>query len=103
MNTPDLKLLPAYACLSMCARAVVKQTGKDSSKRTSKKDRKEQRGEFRAVEDLIFKGEGPNESMRMQGAMLELSTYKDLAVVDALKAVLGSGFHSSLRLYPVVK
>ena len=77
---------------------------KESSKRISKKDRKEQRGEFRAIEDWLLKGEALSEApQRMQGAVLEVTSFKDLRTVDALRCVLGTGFHSSLRMYPVVK
>lgn len=51
----------------------------------------------------MLKGEAPEESMRMQGAVLDVSTFKDMRVVEALKEVLGTGFHSSLRMFPVVK
>mmetsp|Transcript_31410 Transcript_31410/g.52505 ORF Transcript_31410/g.52505 Transcript_31410/m.52505 type:complete len:137 (+) Transcript_31410:23-433(+) len=76
---------------------------KDSSKRISKKDRKEQRAEFRDIEDWLVKGEAPADSIRMQGAVLEISSFADMRLVCALKDVFGSGFHSSLRLYPVVR
>jgi hypothetical protein len=83
--------------------SAIREIAKDSSKRISKKDRKEQRSEFRAIEDCICKNEAPEESLRMQGAVLEVAAFKDLHVVDALKGALGTGFHSSLRLYGVVK
>ena len=50
-----------------------------------------------------LKGEAPEESMRMQGAVLELNSFKELHIVETLRTVLGTGFHSALRLYPVVK
>uniref|UniRef100_A0A7S3M9H0 Interferon-related developmental regulator N-terminal domain-containing protein n=1 Tax=Spumella elongata TaxID=89044 RepID=A0A7S3M9H0_9STRA len=81
----------------------IKQISKDSSKRISKKDRKEQRAEFRVIEDFVLKGEPPEESLRMQGAVLELNSFKELHIVETLRTVLGTGFHSALRLYPVVK
>ena len=81
----------------------IKQISKDSSKRISKKDRKEQRAEFRSIEDYVLKGLSPEESLRMQGAVLELTSFKDLRVAEALREVLGTGFHSSLRMYPVIK
>lgn len=98
----SLDRIHRFSVLPTVCNLVIKQTGNNSSKRTHKKDRKEQRSEFRLVEDLIFRGEGPEESLRMQGAVLEVTTFRELAVVEALKATLGSGFHSSLRLYPVV-
>ena len=39
----------------------------------------------------------------MQGAVLDLTSFKELHVAETLRAVLGTGFHSALRLYPVVK
>ncbi len=83
--------------------AAIKKNSKECSKSISKKDRKEQRAEFRVIGDWVLKGEPPEESMRMQGATLEVDTFKELHVVEALKLVLGTGFHSSLRMFPVVK
>lgn len=39
----------------------------------------------------------------MQGAVLELSSFRELHIAETLRGVLGTGFHSALRLYPVVK
>lgn len=83
--------------------SAIKQISKDSSKRISKKDRKEQRAEFRSIEDWVLKGESPDESLRMQGAVLTLDSFKTLRVAEALRDVLGTGFHSALRIFPVVK
>lgn len=55
------------------------------------------------IEDWVLKGEPPEESMRMQGATLEVASFRELHVVEALKQVLGTGFHSALRMFPVVK
>ena len=39
----------------------------------------------------------------MQGADVDIESFSMRVIVDALREVLGTGFHSSLRLYPVVK
>lgn len=86
------------------AHTVIKQNSKECGKHISKKDRKEQRTEFRAIGDWVLKGQPPLEPpLRMQGAVLEVATFGELHVLDALKEVLGSGFHSALRMFPVVK
>ncbi len=73
----------------------------DNSKKTSKKNKKEQRAEFRDIDNWISNGERPHETIRMQGAEIEVNSFGKQRIVEALKEVLGSGFHSSLRLYPV--
>lgn len=39
----------------------------------------------------------------MQGAVVEVRGFAKTRVVDAIKLLLGSGFHSALRMFPVVK
>lgn len=48
-------------------------------------------------------GEKPYESVRMQGAVLECTSFTTLRLLEELKEVLGDGFHSSLKVFPVVK
>ena len=86
----------------------LKEMSKDSLRNLKKKERKEQRSEFREIEDWIVKGEKPftgsaEYSMRVQGAVVDVDSFARLNIVDTLKRVLGSGFHSSLRAYPVVR
>ena len=82
----------------------VRELSKDSSKRVSKRDRKEQRAEFREVEDWLGRGEAPAQTLRMQGAVVETRSFAEARVVAALKDALGgTGFHSALRMFPVVK
>ena len=81
----------------------INEIAKESSKRISKKDRKEQRSEFRIIEEGVTKSETPSDTVRMQGAIVDIDSFHKLHIVDVLKEVLGSGFHSSLRLYSVVK
>ncbi|KAJ1433359.1 interferon-related developmental regulator-domain-containing protein [Ochromonadaceae sp. CCMP2298] len=81
----------------------VKTITKESSKRISKKDRKEQRAEFRDIEEWLLQGEAPSDSLRVQGAVLEIKSFGYMRLVEALKEVLGSGFHSSLRMFEVVR
>jgi hypothetical protein len=82
---------------------VIRSICTDSSKKVSKKNRKEQRAEFRDIENWILEREYPTETIRMQGAEIEISSFAKERVIESLKAVLESGFHSSLRMYPVVK
>lgn len=82
---------------------VVKQICKESAKHISKKDRKEQRAEFREIEDWLLSSEPPAESLRMQGAVIEITSFAEMRVVNALKDALGTGFHSCLRMYPVLQ
>ena len=62
-----------------------------------------QRAAFRDVEDWIVNGEKPYESVRMQGAVLECTSFTTLRLLEELKDVLGDGFHSSLKVFSVVK
>mmetsp|Transcript_30098 Transcript_30098/g.28762 ORF Transcript_30098/g.28762 Transcript_30098/m.28762 type:complete len:432 (-) Transcript_30098:28-1323(-) len=82
---------------------LLQQIAKESSKRISKKDKKEQRAAFRDVEDWIVNGERPYESIRMQGAVIECKDFATQRLLEDLKGILGDGFHSSLKVFPVVK
>lgn len=75
----------------------------ESSKKVSKKNKKEQRAEFRDIESWIFHQEYPIERIKMQGAEIEVDSFAKSRVVETLRQVLESGFHSALRMYPVVK
>lgn len=88
--------------LAVCFIAI-SRIAKDSCKRVSKKNRKEQRAEFRDVIDFFSEGELETEVIHMQGADVDIETFSMRVIVDALREVLSGGFHSSLRLYPVVK
>jgi hypothetical protein len=83
-------------------RAAVKAAAKECSKSLSKKVRKEQHSEFRPIEDLLFKDEPPFEAVRMQGAVVDVASFGTMRVVQALTSVLGDGFHSALRMFPVL-
>lgn len=62
-----------------------------------------QRAAFRDVENWIVNGEKPYESVRMKGAVLECTTFATLRLLEELREVLGDGFHSSLKVFPVIK
>ena len=86
----------------------LKEMSKGSLKNISKKTRKEQRSEFRDIEDKIIKGENPftnkaNASIRMQGTEIIIDSFAKLNIINRLKSVLVSGFHSSLNAYPVLR
>jgi len=82
---------------------LIKRISKESSKKVSKKNRKEQRAEFRDIELWVVEATHPYEKIRMQGADFEVSSFGQARVVEALRDVLETGFHSSLRAYPIVK
>eukprot|EP01038_Epipyxis_sp_PR26KG_P008219 gene8219-11125_t len=81
----------------------IRNISKESSKRISKKDKKEQKSEFRDIEEWIVNGVKPDSTVRLQGAVIRLDSFQVIMTVDALKNVLGNGFHSSLKKYPIVK
>lgn len=58
---------------------------------------------FRDCEDWIVNGEKPYESVRMQGAVIECTSFTTLSLLEELRTVLGDGFHSALKNYPVVR
>jgi hypothetical protein len=89
----------------MAAAAIdaMKQVAKDSSKKVSKKSRKEQRAEFRDLLDFLESGEQVVESLHMQGADVTIEGFGEARVADALRTVLGSGFHSALVAFPIVR
>ncbi len=82
---------------------VIQKMSGESSKKVSKKNKKEQRAEFRDIESWIFHQEYPIERIKMQGAEIEVDSFAKSRVVETLRQVLESGFHSALRMYPVVK
>lgn len=55
------------------------------------------------MEGWIVNGEKPYESVRMKGAVIECTTFATLRLLEELKEVLLDGFHSSLKVFPVVK
>lgn len=74
---------------------------KESSKRVSKKDKKEQRAVFRDIKHVIFERISPKTSIRFSGATVTPGTFQEHALLDDLKSVLGDGFQTALRSYPV--
>jgi hypothetical protein len=88
-----------YSCLVIVIANIVNE----SSKKVSKRNKKEQKAEFRDIESWIFHRDFPIERLRMQGAEIEIDSFSKQRVIESLKQVLESGFHSSLRMYPVVK
>lgn len=82
---------------------VIQKMSGESSKKVSKKIKKEQRAEFRDIESWIFHQEYPIERIKMQGAEIEVDSFAKSRIVETLRQVLESGFHSALRMYPVVK
>jgi hypothetical protein len=95
--------LVSFELLFLSSCAVIRSISVDSSKKVSKRNKKEQRAEFRDIENWIDNREFPDESIRMQGAEIIVDSFGKERVVESLKTVLESGFHSSLRMYPVVK
>jgi hypothetical protein len=81
----------------------IRRIAKDSSKKVSKRNKKEQRAEFRDILELLDDGTSPVEVIRMQGADVEVEGFAQACVVEVLREVLGSGFHSSLHAFDVVK
>ncbi len=82
----------------------LQRIAKDSSKRVSKRDRKEQRAALRDVASWIVDGEPPTgETVRIQGAVLEMKTFKQMRLLEELREVLGDGLQSSLRVFPVLQ
>ena len=77
-------------------------TSKESSKRVSKRDKKEQRAVFRDIQHVVFERIPPKDSIRFSGATVTPTTFQQLALLDDLKSVLGDGFQTALRSYPVV-
>jgi len=75
---------------------------KESSKKVSKRDKKELRAAFRAVEAWIFEAEPPEDSVQLQGATVEVSTFSRTFLLDDLKRVLGNGFQGALKNFDVV-
>lgn len=90
-----------YLSINLCI--VIQKMSGESSKKVSKKIKKEQRAEFRDIESWIFHQEYPIERIKMQGAEIEVDSFAKSRVVETLRQVLESGFHSALRMYPVVK
>lgn len=37
----------------------------------------------------------------MQGAVIEADTFSKLCIIDSLRTILGDGFQSALRLFPI--
>ena len=84
--------------------ATLQRVAKDSSKRVSKRDRKEQRAALRDAEAWVVGGEAPaGEVVRLQGAVLNMTTFAQLRLLEELREVLGDGLPSSLRVFPVLQ
>jgi hypothetical protein len=83
--------------------ALIQRVSKENSKRFSKKDRKDTRLAFRDIEAYIFNGEKPEDSIRMQGCVLEVETFAKICLLEQLKAVLGDGFPASPKNFPIVQ
>ena len=83
--------------------ALLQRVSKENSKRFSKKDRKEQRLAFRDIEAFICDGEKPEDTIRMQGCVLEVNTFARICLLEQLRFYLGDGFPSSPKNFPIVK
>ena len=84
--------------------AALQRVAKDSSKRVSKRDRKEQRAALRDAEAWVVNGESPSgETVRLQGAVLQMDTFARLRLLEELREVLGDALPSCLRVFPVLQ
>jgi hypothetical protein len=51
----------------------------------------------------VVNGEHPEESVRMQGAVVEAASFATIRLLGELREVLGDGFQSSLKVYPILR
>ena len=83
--------------------ALIQRVSKENSKRFSKKDRKDTRLAFRDIEAYIFNGDKPEETTRFQGCVLEIDSFAKICLLEQLRFVLGDGFPSSPKNFPIIQ
>lgn len=86
------------------ALSILTQAGNESTKRVNKKERKERKSAMKSVTSWVLEGNPPEEDpVCLQGGEAQLTSFGELRMMDALRAVLRGGVHSCLRVYPVTR
>ncbi|KAF1330176.1 Interferon-related developmental regulator 1, partial [Globisporangium splendens] len=76
---------------------------KDSSKKNSKKDRKTQRMVFRDVHATLANGESPQVSFSVKNELLDVSSWRSIMQLEAIKNALRTGFQEHIKYNNVVR
>uniref|UniRef100_K3WKD3 Interferon-related developmental regulator N-terminal domain-containing protein n=1 Tax=Globisporangium ultimum (strain ATCC 200006 / CBS 805.95 / DAOM BR144) TaxID=431595 RepID=K3WKD3_GLOUD len=76
---------------------------KDNSKKNSKKDRKTQRMVFRDVHATLANGESPQVSFSVKNELLDVSSWRSIMQLEAIKNALRTGFQEHIKYNNVVR
>lgn len=83
---------------------VLSQVGKESVKKVNKKERKERKSALKSVSDWVISGEPPSgETVHLQGAEIEFSSFAEMRILEFFREVLKGGFQTCLRVFPVTR